>query len=748
MNAACRLPRFEHRGLLGRGGTAEVSRVFAREFNRDIALKYALATQANPDFDFAELARREFHLVGRQRLPFVVSLYGLSTDAPEYIMMELCSGPPLDQIGRVESIPVALNLISAVAAGLELLRSRRLIHGDFKPQNVFLPRDWSDRVESDLFFPKLSDFSLGRHEDESEDIRAGLGTVGYLAPETITQRLTSHRSDLFALGVTAYQMLTGRHPFLQNDCDPVKVNSRTLEENPEALEKLRPDTPPEVIDIINRLLAKSPENRPGSAWEVCESLARAGARYPYRRALHPRWFVQPDRDYADNLTHIDRTDVQLARRLDALTDRRSDRLRQILTGNFVRHNLSYDGSRFVFAGAPYWPCAMRRRAMAVYAGAPVGRRRLMIKAATAGCLETARRIDSRTEELRGDVSRPLLEVLVQLLRPATVRRLSSRWAPVIEGEELYREATKLYLQAGNLEGAERCAHQAAVTLQKGNENEAAMSLLSQVIRFAGTLGLDFEVRQLLMIRGDLQKSMGDTESAEATYVRIIDLYQDRSPDSLLGETYKDLGDLYRIKQNVSKGLQALARARDIYQRLGDELELSRTINNAGNLYWIEGNLAHALKCYRQAFHTQRRLNALVETASTLSNIGSIYTLTGRLSRAVLIFEQSLRLKKELGHAGEIARTLNNLGYTYYRSGKLNKAADVLRESLGLNERIGAKKEVLFNLDNLASVMIAAGQLRQSLEYLKTGLSLTTELHDRPHEASFNINAAIVLSTLR
>ena len=188
MTTAAEDKRFTVVAPLGRGGTAEVTRVRLADSGREAALKAPLPCDSQPDSDFATLARREYELIGGHRFPGLVRLLESPHSHPDYLLLELCEGPTVDAVGRVEDIQVALNLISAMALSLEYLRVRGIVHGDLKPQNIFLPRNW-DRIPPErLWYAKISDFSLGRMVDEPESARAGLGTVGYMAPEVIAQK--------------------------------------------------------------------------------------------------------------------------------------------------------------------------------------------------------------------------------------------------------------------------------------------------------------------------------------------------------------------------------------------------------------------------------------------------------------------------------------------------------------------------------------------------------------------------------
>ncbi len=671
----------------------------------------------------------------------------ISTEQPEYLLMELCPGPTLDQCGQIDNLTLALNLLSAVALNLEYLRAHDIIHGDLKPHNIFLPTDWQGLNDRRLFYVKLSDFSLGRFSNEPDSARIGLGTVGYMAPETVVESRSTFQTDLFSLGVIAYQLLTGVHPFMDDECDPVKTNSSVREEDPAPLQTIRPELSNEAVDLIDSLLAKNETDRPQSGWEVCETLQKIGAQYPFEKALRPAYFFAAHKNYQGVVRSIIRVNEKQAQRLELVSGKDKADLRLLLTANFVRGSLHYEQQCFAFSHEIYWPSFLRRNALSVFRRLPIGQKKLTVKAAVVGGKAHARELDIITDNELHDTSDGLVEIIRHLIKPEVIKKYSCVFGAKAEEVGLNELAARLHIQAGNLEAAERCAYQAATLLNKEHKNEPAVKIINMVVDYARMIGRIFEMRQLLMTKGDIHKQNGETDLALTTYEQIIDLHQSLPPDKLLAETYKDLGDLYRMKQDIGAGLTALTNALWIYQELRDELEISHTLNNIGNIHWIAGNLDNALNNYRRAMRIQRRLNAPADIASTLSNIGSIYAIKGHFRRSIHVMNLSLKLKKATGNAGEIARSLNNLGYVYHLNGLVEKAVSCLSESLAINRRIGSKKEILFNLENLTAVMITAGQLKKSIPYLREGMTLSEVSRDKPHYGAFNLSMTTVLKRM-
>jgi serine/threonine protein kinase len=351
--------RFRIIEVLGRGGTATVARAWDRTTRRYVAVKLQSWDTPAATETFRNLVRREYNLVGDVKAPGLVKI--LESPSPDYsrLVLELCTGRTIDTITRIPDVTVALNLISAVAVDLELLRVLGLVHGDIKAHNLFVPPAWSPTACDTLFWVKLSDFSLGRRVNEPEKDRLGRGTIGYMAPETISDGTTSHSSDLFGLGILAYEVLTGEHPFLKENDDPVVINDRIRTETPPPLGARRPDLTDAAAEVLDRLLAKSPAERPRSAISVCEALQAAGATYDYRKAIRPAHLIRFSQSYDDNVNAVLRLDDSLKYLLRELTGEQVSDLRLILTWAFLGSGLHYRDGKFEFAGPLH---RLRRRA--------------------------------------------------------------------------------------------------------------------------------------------------------------------------------------------------------------------------------------------------------------------------------------------------------------------------------------------------------------------------------------------------
>lgn len=255
---------------LARGGTGEVWCGHDRLLDRPIAAKLPRPGAGDPDFGRRLLAEAR-HAAAVQH-PGIAEVYDVAGDGPvPYLIMELVDGRPLARV-VAEEAPVAHDrarrLLCQIAAALDAAHAAGLVHRDVKPANLLVTAD--DTV-------KVTDFGISRAVDAATVTRTGfvVGTAQYLSPEQAGGRPASPESDMYALGVVGYELLTGRRPF---DGEPLET-LRAHRESP--VPALPHDVPPDLAGLVLSLLAKDPAQRPTAA----EVVGRAPA--PPRAASRP-----------------------------------------------------------------------------------------------------------------------------------------------------------------------------------------------------------------------------------------------------------------------------------------------------------------------------------------------------------------------------------------------------------------------------------------------------------------------------
>jgi serine/threonine protein kinase len=275
---------------LGAGGFCEVWRATDTVLGRPVAVKllhpgYARQPEALARFQAEALhaGALSHHSIAR------VLDYAEPADTPPYLVMELVDGPSLADVlgGGALDVARTMDIVAQVAAGLQAAHGAGLIHRDIKPANILFAPDGTVRI---------TDFGIA-HAVGSVPLTATgmvMGTPGYIAPERVSGGQTGAASDLYALGIVAYECLAGSRPFSGAPLD-VAIAHRDR-----PLPPLPPSVPAEVAALVMMLTAKDPAWRPASAGEVADQAARLrdGLLAPAGHALAP---AGPPLTAADNL---------------------------------------------------------------------------------------------------------------------------------------------------------------------------------------------------------------------------------------------------------------------------------------------------------------------------------------------------------------------------------------------------------------------------------------------------------------
>ncbi len=218
-----------------------------------------------------EMQRREAWVGSKVSHPNLLPVLSASVQEPPfYVVSPLVDGEALSQILAEQGplvVPLALWIGRQVAEGLDaLFAGARLIHADVKPANILV---------SPSGHATLIDFGFAQTPAEASAwaTRPLAGTLAYIAPEMLTSTLAAGpRSDIYSLGVTLYELLTGRRPWESED--PGELATLHREAKPADIRSLRPDVPDSVSDLVHTMLAKDSLRRPASARELAGRLVR------------------------------------------------------------------------------------------------------------------------------------------------------------------------------------------------------------------------------------------------------------------------------------------------------------------------------------------------------------------------------------------------------------------------------------------------------------------------------------------
>jgi beta-lactam-binding protein with PASTA domain/predicted Ser/Thr protein kinase len=262
--------RYEVQGRIGVGGMAEVWRGYDRILSRTVAIK-TLLPQFARDASFVDRFRREAQAAARLNHAGIVSVYDSGTDGETpYIVMQFIEGRTLaDYLASGKTIPPmkAAQVAKEIAEALAAAHAEGVIHRDIKPANVMVTRDGKVLV---------MDFGIARlisGPETAPQTSAVLGTASYLSPEQAQGQSADARTDIYALGVVLYEMLTGRPPFTGDS--PMAIAYKQVNATPEAPSSVNPDVPPELDAVVMRALSKNPANRYQTGQEFADDLERA-----------------------------------------------------------------------------------------------------------------------------------------------------------------------------------------------------------------------------------------------------------------------------------------------------------------------------------------------------------------------------------------------------------------------------------------------------------------------------------------
>jgi len=307
-----RIGKYELMGELGRGATAVVYLAEDTFNNRKVAIKVQVKDEsAGPEEArrFEKLFLNEAAMMGKLSHPNIVTVYDAVVEGEQqYIVMEYVGGGSLKKFcNETNLLPVrqAVLVIFKACRALDYAFQNGVIHRDIKAANILL----SDRDEI-----KISDFGTAQISQATHtQIDGFVGSPAYMAPEQINEEPPSVQTDIYSLGVTMYELLTGRLPF--QAANTVSMINKILNEEPTPIRAIRPDLPEDIVHIVETAMAKDPAKR------------------------YPAWYAMA-RDLADTFPQLEKYSFEISsaekfnslRKLEFFKDFRDSELWEVLRG--------------------------------------------------------------------------------------------------------------------------------------------------------------------------------------------------------------------------------------------------------------------------------------------------------------------------------------------------------------------------------------------------------------------------------
>ena len=330
------LGRYRIEGRLGEGAMADVYRAHDPGIGRTVAIK-VLKPEYGRNPDLGERFLREARAAGALNHPNIATIYDVGeADGVAYIAMELIEGQPLDSLIQAQGrLPYerVLTIGQQLASALDYAHRAGVVHRDVKPSNILLTADGKTAKLLDFGVARVGDLDAAQADQQMARTQVGqmIGTPRYMSPEQALGITVDRRSDLFSLGVVLYEMITGKVAFPGVSLATLAI--QIAQERVEPIDRSAADCPPGLRFIIDKLLAKKPEQRFPDGDALVKALARelaATAEAPVsRRGLSLRVKLP--------LALVGLTAIALAASVTTILERQQRTLEQmaLVSGNSI-----------------------------------------------------------------------------------------------------------------------------------------------------------------------------------------------------------------------------------------------------------------------------------------------------------------------------------------------------------------------------------------------------------------------------
>jgi len=717
------ISRYRIESVLGEGGMGVVYLARQEKPDRQVALKVV-----RPGYATERMLRRfehEAEVLGRLLHPGIAQIYeagvfhadthaedesanhraqGSPRSGPlpiPFFAMELVKGVPLTRYAEEHKLTTRqrLELVAKVCDAVQHAHQKGVIHRDLKPGNILVTEEGQ---------PKVLDFGVARATDSDiqqttvqTEVGAIIGTIPYMSPEQVggDPAELDTRSDVYALGVIAYELLVGRLPY-SLERKMIHEAARIIrEDEPTRLSSIDRTLRGDVETIVAHALEKDKARRYVAASALAADIRRYLSDEPIAARPASTWY---------QLTKFSR------------------RNKGLVTGVALA---------FVFLAAGL-AFALVSRSQAVDA------RDAESNARGAETRERARadeRADAaekaeRAEKARGDELRQVSDFQDRMLR-----QIDTTTAGVDLMKDV-RERFAAALETAGVPEAERGAQAGTLDtlLQRVNATDTAAAMVDRTIlkpavktideQFTEQPVVDAQLRQAL---ADLYKSIGLYDSAYPLQKQAMDTRR-----RVLGEEHPDtlisVGNMSGLLKAQGKHAEAEPYFREVLEKsrrvLGEEhLDTLTSIGNLGSLLEAQGKLAEAEPYYREALEKQRRVRGEEhpDTLTTLNNMAGLLWAQGKQAEAESYLREAVeKFRRVRGEEHpDTLTSINNLGVLLRAQGKLEAAEPYYREALEKKRRVLGEEhpETLTSIANLGLLLQAQGKLTEAEPYHREDL---------------------------
>jgi len=262
-----KIGRYEIKSELGRGGMATVYRGWDPLFEREVAVKVLPPELLHSDPQFKMRFEREAKIIASLEHPSIVPVYDVGDDTGQpYFVMRYMSGGSLSDRIKAKNLTVddALKILGQLAPGLDEAHAKGIVHRDLKPSNILFDGKGT---------PYISDFGIAKLSQAQSGNMTGsaiIGTPAYMAPEQAQGTGVDGRTDIYAVGIILFEMLTGRQPYEADT--PMAVAFKHITDPVPNIHETNPSLPDAVDTVIHRAMAKNKDDRFATATDMVDTL--------------------------------------------------------------------------------------------------------------------------------------------------------------------------------------------------------------------------------------------------------------------------------------------------------------------------------------------------------------------------------------------------------------------------------------------------------------------------------------------
>jgi tetratricopeptide (TPR) repeat protein/predicted Ser/Thr protein kinase len=726
-----RIGQFEILELLGRGGMGVVYRARQQHPRRDVALKI-VPGGAFVDAHRLRLFQREIQLLARLQHPGIAAIHeaGCTEDGQHFFAMELVDGVPLNEHLRRAQPPLSerLELFRRICEAIHYAHQRGVIHRDLKPSNILITRDG---------LPKVLDFGLAKITEADLSLTASAteagriqGTLAYMSPEQAQGRPEDIdlRTDVYALGVVLYELLTHRLPYDVGGCSMAEAIRRICDDAPEMPSSIDRVLRGDLDTIVAKALEKDPQRRYSSAAALADDVVRFLHNEPIQARPPSAWYQM--RKFASR-----------------------HKLPALLTAVFL---VVIVAAAIVLAHQAVQ--LAEKRDAAVVAQRQEADARVSAEQVSQFLEQLFQQANPGASTTKEPTVRDLLEAGVQKLeseladQPLVRARLATVMGNVYVKLNDFPKARSLLgaavetrrkeLGSDHPDLAESLEKLASACKSSGDHDEAHKWGLESLQICEKHFGVPHErVAAALEELGSARYYAGDFTTALEYIQRSLEMSR-----TLFGEESEqvaralvNLGHVLTRQQRLDEAGQAFQSSLEIRRRLlGDHESVGLALDGLANFEFARGNpkraeeyVAEEVEMYRRLYHGQHP-----RLAWGLNNLAFLVNENRGPEAAEPLYRDALAIRRAAygPQHGEIAASLNDLAVTLADQKKFEEAIELHREALEMRRSLLGNERVVVagSLQGLGEALRRAGRLEEAEPVLLEAHALFVRLRGESH----------------